>query len=329
MLKICERKLVWLMLCIGLFQIAAYYLSGALVRSDGGFAIGQPDTLLYCQAARRIVEGHPFSFSAGTMASTGTTTVLYPFVLAALYAVGFTGDALIRAGFFLNAAFYLIFLFGWGLVLRRILENRPVAHATAAALISLFGPTAYNSMAQSDIGFWLAVSAFIAYGLVMDRKCIYVPLLLLAPWIRPEGMILVVSYCICLTLHLLRVRKFKREALFAAIFCFSVVGVFILNIWLTGAAQFSSVAHKGYFTGLPWVQGLYAAAVDGLNFLMPILFGLPRDAPRMFFFVPIIGAALMWTGILLRDWKSDFSWRTGVWYLAMAGGFFTIATSGC
>ncbi|MBQ3340747.1 MAG: hypothetical protein IJG84_02545 [Kiritimatiellae bacterium] len=323
-----ERRIVRLMLCIGLLQIAAYYLAGALVRSDGGFAIGQPDTLLYCQAARRIVEGHAFSFSAGTAVSTGTTSVLYPFVLAGLYAVGFTGDALIRAGFFLNALFYLVFLCGWGLVLRRLFSGRPVAHATAAALVALFGPAAYCAMAQSDIGLWMAVSAFIAYGLAADRKLVYVPLLLVAPWIRPEGMILVVAYCVCLTLHVLRVRRVGREAFFAATFVLSVLGVFAFNFWLTGAAQFSSVAYKGHLTGYPLVQGLYATAVDGMNFLLPILFGVPKDAPRMFFFVPIVGAAMMWTGVAVRNWRSDFSWRAGVWYLAMAGGFFTVATSG-
>ena len=59
-MKITVRRatLVKLMLAIGILQMAAYYLSGALVRSDGGMAIPQTDTLLYCQAARRIVEGH-------------------------------------------------------------------------------------------------------------------------------------------------------------------------------------------------------------------------------------------------------------------------------
>ena len=317
-----------LMLCIGLFQVAAYYLAGALVRSDGGFAIGQPDTLLYCQAARRIVEGHAFSFSAGTAASTGTTTVLYPFILAALYAVGFTGDSLIRAGFFLNALFYLIFLAGWGLVLRRLFAERPIAHITAAILIALFGPAAYCALSQSDIGLWMAVSAFIAYGLAENRKAVYVPLVLVSPWIRPEGMIIAVAYCICLCVKMFRVRGLMLEAVFAIAFIASALGVFSLNTYLTGTAQFSSVAQKGYFTGYPFVQGMFATAVDGLNFLIPILFGIPRDAPRIFFFVPLVGGVLMWIGVALRDWRSEFSWRMGVWYLAMAGGLSTIATSG-
>ena len=74
-------------------------------------AIPQPDTPLYYQAARRIVEGHPFSFSEGSSVCTGTTTVLYPFVLAIPYALGFSGDAMIVVGFLLNALFYCVFLF--------------------------------------------------------------------------------------------------------------------------------------------------------------------------------------------------------------------------
>ena len=113
--KLTDKKhLVTLMLCIGLMQIAGYYLAVMLASRDGAMAVPQPDTLLYCQAARRIAEGHPFSFSAGTAVSTGTTSVLYPFILAIPYVLGATGDALIMAGFWLNALFYLVFLFGWG-----------------------------------------------------------------------------------------------------------------------------------------------------------------------------------------------------------------------
>ena len=58
------RRLAALLFSIGVVQIAAYYFSGAMVNGDDHLAIAQPDSLLYMQAARRIVEGHPFSFSA-------------------------------------------------------------------------------------------------------------------------------------------------------------------------------------------------------------------------------------------------------------------------
>ena len=107
-----KRTLVTVAGCVAVVQIALYYLAASTIRSDGALAIAQPDTLLYCQAARRIAEGSPFSFSPGTAVSTGTTSVLYPFLLAFLYWGGFKGTALIAAGFVLNAVLYLAFVVG-------------------------------------------------------------------------------------------------------------------------------------------------------------------------------------------------------------------------
>ena len=175
-----RKNLLVLILCIGLIQIAAYYVSGMLATQDGCMAVPQPDTLLYCQAARRIVDAHPFSFSEGTAVSTGTTSILYPFLLAVPYALGATGDSLLTAGFLLNAAFYLVFLLGWGVaILEWVEEQRP--RLVAMLLLSLAGQPAYCCMAQSDIGCWLAVSGLLAAGLARGRFLFYGPMLLLAP----------------------------------------------------------------------------------------------------------------------------------------------------
>ena len=56
------RNLLAILFSIGIVQIAGYYVAGMLASPDGGMAVPQPDTLLYCQAARRIAEGCPFSF---------------------------------------------------------------------------------------------------------------------------------------------------------------------------------------------------------------------------------------------------------------------------
>ena len=126
-----KKNLAAIMLCIGLMQVAVYYLAGTLASPDGSMAVPQPDTLLYCQAARRIAEGHPFSFSEGAAACTGTTSILYPFILAIPYLLGAKGDALLAAGFILNAIFYLMFLLGWAKALKVWLE-KPPAHGGPA-----------------------------------------------------------------------------------------------------------------------------------------------------------------------------------------------------
>ena len=130
------RRSLLPLICLGLLQIAAYYVAGALARVGDGVAVPQPDTLLYCQAARRIAEGHPFSYAPGEPVSTGTTSVAYPFALAALYALGAKGSALPTAGFLLNAVFYLMFLAGWGVAIGEWLK-RPLARWTAWSLAAL------------------------------------------------------------------------------------------------------------------------------------------------------------------------------------------------
>ena len=322
-----KRNLLLLALCAALIQTAIYYIAGATVRVGGGMAIAQPDTLLYSQAARRIAEGFPFSFSEGTAASTGTTSVLYPFVLALPYAIGFTGGALFTAGFLLNAVFYVLFVLGWSAVACRAFAERPAARCAAVALVVSFGPFAYCALAQSDTGLWMAVSAWLAYGLYSDSRRVYVPLLLLAPWVRPEGMVVVVAYCAFCAFDVVRRRRIGLPVLVAVAAVASSLGVFVLNYALTGECQFSSVANKGYFTNLSVSTALVAAAIDAMKIAKAYLLGIPQESPRDMFYLPVVGAAFLWIGIFSRAWR-DVSWRELAWYLAMAGGAATVATSG-
>ena len=322
-----RRSLLLFAGCVALIQIACYYVAGATVRGNGGMAIAQPDTLLYCQAARRIADGFPFSFSEGTAVSTGTTSVIHPFILSIPYLLGCRGAALLSAGFFLNAIFYLLFVFGWGAVACRALDKHLVARTVAVVLLATFGPFAYCALAQSDIGLWMAVSAWLAYGLYADRKEMYVPLLLLAPWVRPEGMIVAMSYCAFCVVNVVRRRCLCVEVAIAAASAVSVLGVFALNYALTGACQFSSVAHKGYFTNLSFSSAIFATAMDALKISKAYLLGIPQESPRDLFYMPFVGAAFLWIGVFFRSWR-NVSWRESAWYLAMVGGGATVATSG-
>ena len=328
-----KKTLSALMLCIGLIQIAGYYLAGMLASTDGSMAVPQPDTLLYCQAARRIVEGCPFSFSAGTAVSTGTTSVLYPFILAIPYWLGATGEALFMAGFWLNALFYLVFLFGWGQVLWNCLEN-PLARLTGAVLLALSAQPAFCAMAQSDIGCWMAASALLAWGLSINKPSFYGPILVLVPWIRPEGMICVIAFGIVLIAS--RWFYSKNDAhvpkyapwIILGLSVFSMVGVFALNYALTGHCQFSSVANKGYFTILPFSDAVKQTADDLLQIVNSYLFGLVTSAPRNLMFPVFLGSIFIWLGIIFHPWRHFQSRNLCVLLLGAGGSILTVASSG-
>ena len=331
-----RRTLTTLMLCIGLIQVAAYYLAGTLASPDGSMAVPQPDTLLYCQAARRIAEGHPFSFSEGAAACTGTTSVLYPFILAIPYLLGAKGDALLTAGFILNALFYIIFLLGWAKALEIWLE-KPLARLTAALLIALSGQIAFCAMAQSDIGCWLAVSGWFAAGLAMRNRLVYGAVLIAGPWLRPEGMVLAIAFgmvWLALAIHLRRTREnsqnfaLGKDATVLALAAISCIGVFALNYALTGQMQFSSVANKGYFKKLPFCMAVDQTVVDGLKMLKDYIFGLATSSPRDMTVVPFLAAVFIWLGFFRRSWRSPRDMGLAVMLLAAGGTLFTVAQSG-
>ena len=329
-----KKHVTILMLCIGLVQIAGYYLAGMLASPDGSMAVPQPDTLLYCQAARRIVEGHPFSFSEGAAVSTGTTSVLYPFILAIPYALGATGDLLFMAGFWLNALFYIFFLFGWGQVLWHWIE-RPWARLTATLLLALSGQPAFCAMAQSDIGCWMAVSALLAWGLAINKPALYGPVLILAPWIRPEGMICVVAFMTILLIRKYFSRKYDEANPFRRIdlaiiglSILSTIGVFALNYTLTGHAQFSSVANKGYFKTLPFATAVSQTANDLFAILNSYLLGLTTSSPRNLILPVILAAVFIWLGLLTHPWQHPCTRNVHILILSALGGIFTVAQSG-
>lgn len=307
------------MLIVGLVQIGAYFWAASDARPDSGLALTQPDTFFYCQAARRICEGHPFSFSEGTAPSTGTTSVIHPFLLAVPYALGAKGDRLLYAFFALDAVCYLIFLWGWSVVIRRRIEGA-FAQTVAALLIAFMGQIAYVCFDQSDQGLLLAFSALFAAALAADSPRGIFACLLVGPWVRPEGMFFVIAYA------LFGARR--RYALWGAL---SAAGVFLLNFALTGSAQFSSVAQKGYFKCMPFGEAVVKSAADFWDSLRIFFLGLgwnERSASRGWYFPPLLCATLMWIGVFTRRWRKDGLRNELVWICACAGGWASVVTSG-
>src|SRR5574344_1151937 len=323
-MNMTKRNLILLALLIGIVQVVGYYLSAILSGSSGLVPIAQPDTLLYCQAARRIAEGAPFSFSVGTLPSTGTTSVLYPFVLAIPYALGATGDSLISAGFWLNGLFYLVFILGWALAADGLMESKQ-AKTLAVLSLAIFGQSAYSALSQCDIGLWMAVSAMLAYALLVNRFWLLAVMLLIAPWVRPEGLFCGMAFFFVS----FAARKLDRRGwilLFA--WLASVLGVFALNYLLTGHAQFSSVADKGYFKQYSFAVAVHATLQDALEMMRDVLMGQTGMIPRGLISFPVVGALLFALGVNAHDWKRSESWRLIAWLLAVGLGFLSVAQSG-
>jgi hypothetical protein len=321
-------QLIKLMIFCGLVQIGAYYFVGAMASPGNYVAMPQPDTILYCQAARQISLGQPFIFTPGDKPSTGTTSHLYPFLLAIPYMLGATGDNLLTAGFALNAAFYLIFLICWALIATRLCET-PLSRGVACLLLALNGQAAIGALSQTDTGLFMAVSAGLFATLLTQRTKTFACLLVLAPWCRPEGGILALLFPILLISRRLfwRETSSKAEWAIAAAGTLSTMGVPLFNIWLTGDAQFHSILYKGYFKQFDLIPALFLSAKDAIRMLRELFLGTPEAPPREFFFLPLFGAIFGWIGIWHRHWLKPGAWKELWWISAALAGLGAVATS--
>ncbi len=335
-LSLKRKDLIRLAICLGIVQMAFYYLAG-ITAGQGTMACPQPDTLLYCQAARRIAEGHPFSFAAGSAVSSGTTSILYPFLLAIPYLLGLTGTRLLLGGFLLNACCYLVFLGGWTRAFTSFLERGP-AQLLATLLLALAAQPAFCAASQSDIGLWLAASGLFAGALAARRRSIYGTLLILGPWIRPEGMVVIIAFALIFATVLVFAKQTRksvpffsprRDGLVLALAILSMAGVFAFNWALTGHAQFSSVAFKGYFKQMPFADAVGRTATDFLKIAKAYLFGLvPMPSLRDFVFLPILSSFFIWLGVFFHPWKNQRALPLALMLLAALGGMATVAQSG-
>ena len=329
------KFLLTLVLFVGLFQVAGYRTAGILASNDGSMPIPQPDTLLYCQAARRIAEGHPFSYSAGEKVSTGTTSVAYPFALALPYAAGARGSMLLTAGFWLNALFYLVFLCGWAIAFWHWTE-RPSLRLLSGACLALLGQPAYCALSQSDTGMMMSVAAVFAAGLALERPLVWGTALVLSPWVRPEGMMCVAGVAATLFAQAFLSRrslaKKPRRFAWAVVFlsAVSAAGVFALNYAMTGEAQFSSVAEKGYFKNFPFFSALSMGFNDACEIARAYFCGLVDGGFRNTIALPLLGGLMFMWG-LMRYWsfpQKGAGARMAPLAFAAVLSLATVATSG-
>lgn len=315
-----------LLLIGGLLAVIIFY-GISVDRGDRGYpAPAQTDALVLLQYAQAIAEGHPYVFAAGETTSTGSTSHLYPAVLAIPCLLGARGAALLTAAFLFNAICYLIWLQVFWLVARRIAPGQAVLAAGLALLNShlLLAVTGLTDMALFTVLSWGLLAA-----LLYERPRLAALLLILAVLARPEGMILAVGL-VALGAFLAWQRDAAARRILGLAACglVAMAAVFALNLALTGHAQFQSVAQKGYLRTFPLLDALGCMARDFGTLTREILFNVGA-APRQAYFLPVAGGLLAIAGVIrfLQPTNPNHTRILQWWIAGSLASFGLIATS--
>jgi hypothetical protein len=144
----------------------------------GAWSAPLDDVFIHFDFARSTAEGRPFEWVHGNGFSSGSTSLLYPFVLAAGYALGFRELELMHWA----AIVACVSVFALLLSLRRAFDGLPAwaPYLSPFALLGI-GALSWSLFSGMEIAFFLALwgGAFVAWKELMD-----------APANSPAGVLL-------------------------------------------------------------------------------------------------------------------------------------------
>lgn len=269
-----RRYLASLPVALATAFVARYALRAVLDRC-GHPAVPLDDAFIHFQYARRLAEGHFFSYSAGQGYSSGATSLLWPALLAPFYAVGFRDLSIVWIAWFFGFwALFALALETYRLALPLVGAG---AAAGAGAMVLGFGGYVWCAASGMEV---VPLSWALAFGL---RHCIewweapaaerssrrartLLAIAFLAPLVRPEGA--VVSVLVFVSLAFARAEGRERW-----LFPLALVGPLVMpmmNLLFTGRLASSTVTVK-WLPGNPYYgQGaaLAAAVADNMRLLV-------------------------------------------------------------
>jgi hypothetical protein len=159
------------------------------------FGLPLDDSYIYLTYAKQFGRAEPFTYFSGGGYSAGSTSVLWPMLLAPFWTLGARGHALVWVSFWLCAVLYALTLVGVYRLVRELFASH-VAGICAAAMTLGIAPFAWTSLAGMEVAFASALLVWTLFLLVRaptdgrpSKKL--VAALAAASLSRPEAMLIV------------------------------------------------------------------------------------------------------------------------------------------
>ena len=194
----------------------AWAFAVTVLRHTRSMGLPLDDSYIYLTYAKQFGRGQPFSYFPGGGYSAGSTSVLWPIVLAPMWTLGARGHAFVWASYVTCAAFYVGTALGVWRVVRR-LGAGDVAGVVAALLALGIAPFAWTSLSGMEVAF--ASALLIAVILLLIDQIPSGPptkrlgaCLAAASLSRPEATLIVIAVVAVAAIARLRRRELRGAA---------------------------------------------------------------------------------------------------------------------
>jgi len=205
----------------------AWTFAAIVLQHTRPFGLPLEDAYIYLTYAKQLGRGEPFTYFPGGGYSAGSTSALWPMVLAPFWALGARGHALVWVSFGVCAALYAATCVACYRLVRQIAGQiagpigGQIAGLCAAALVLAIAPFAWTALAGMEVAF---ASALLVSTLILLARAphdgpppsLLAIVLMAASLSRPEATMLVGVIVGIAIINRLRQRNWRAAAWWAA-----------------------------------------------------------------------------------------------------------------
>jgi hypothetical protein len=246
------------------------------------------DSYIYLTYAKQFGRGEPFSYYPGGGYSAGSTSVLWPILLAPFWTLGARGHALVWVSYVLCAALYAATCVGLWRVVWRV-SGSELAGWLAAAIALAIAPFAWTALSGMEVAF--ASALLIAMILLLLDQPRHGPpsrrlalCMAAAALSRPEAILLVLGVAAVGAIDRLR-RGNRRDALWwlaplAAPAAWAIANKLLAGNWMPNTGVVKS---HFYLPGFDWAYWVDAVLTQSAKLMRGLFWdsGSPLVLPRL------------------------------------------------
>lgn len=329
-MRFSRSLLIWTLFCALAGAVFLAYALASLAAGRGQFVMPLDDVYIHFQYAKQMANGQPYVYNPGQPPTSGATSFLYPFVLAAGYLIGFQG---LNLGLWAMIVGALALLGTLWLVYKTALAfDSPDWLAVMTALIfGLTGAVNWHFMSGMETGLMTLFTLATLYAVVTGRFRLFIVAASLMALTRPEGGILAV---IAVMTAFLWARsdapplpgKRLRWLLVPILAIFVQPAV---NLIVTGSVVATGNSAKSLFGMVPFYWDVVLGRIRD-NFVRMWVEFTTGVSPREGLYLPWLVGPLAFLALIVALFRRD-RWRVSLmvilWLLAGTAALSTLDTA--
>lgn len=267
-----------------------------VVLQHAAFGLPIEDGYIYLTYAKQFGRGQPFTYFPGGGYSAGSTSAIWPMLLAPFWALGARGVALVYVSFAVCACFYAATVVLCGVLVRRIYGALTSAIAAGFALgVAPFAFTALSGMEVALASFLFIAATCQLYSVTphsAPSKKLLLTLACLA-LSRPEAMVVVTCIVTVRVFNCVRGRAWRATALW-------LISIVPTLLWLSANRALAGnwfpntgiAKSHFYLPGFDWTYWWQAVTHQTGSMLAGLFWksDSPFVAPKLFALAWLVGA---------------------------------------